>query len=474
MSETATGQIAVVGLSVMGRNLALNLLDRNYRVVGYARNPDSLATAIAASDQRLQSARTLEELVPRLEQPRKILLMVKAGAPVDDLMQQLQPLLSPGDILIDGGNSWYLDTRRREAEYAAAGLRFMGLGVSGGEDGARFGPALMPGGDGEAWQLMRPIFEAIAAKTDSGPCVTHCGPDGAGHFVKMVHNGIEYADMQFIAEAYDILSRIGGLDSEALAAVFADWNETELESFLIDISAHIFTVRDGDSDGSLLDAVLDQAGQKGTGRWTAQVALDLGVPTPSISASIDARVLSSMKPQRLQASRLINGPKPVDYTGDPQTLVNEVRQALYCAKITAYAQGMALLDAGSREYGWDIALGEIARIWRGGCIIRARFLDTIMQAYGRDAELSNLLLDKQIRDDIASRQGAWRKVIGVAQQHGIPVGCLASSLCYFDSFRSAELPQNLTQAQRDAFGAHLYQRKDDPDGEFVHSNWLAE
>ncbi|HEX9621324.1 MAG TPA: decarboxylating NADP(+)-dependent phosphogluconate dehydrogenase, partial [Polyangiaceae bacterium] len=342
----------------------------------------------------------------------------------------------------------------------------------GGEDGARHGPSLMPGGSPEAYERLKPVFEAIAAKTDSGPCVTYCGADGAGHFVKMVHNGIEYADMQFIAEAYDVLQRLGGLSAPELGGVFAKYNEGPLESFLIEITAKIFGVRDEKTDGFLVDRVLDRAGQKGTGRWTAEVALDLGVPIPSIAAAIDARVLSSMKPERERASTILSGPsRPASIPREE--LVRDVEAALYASKVVAYAQGMALIAGGARHYGWDTRLREIARIWKGGCIIRARFLDTIMQAYERDPELENLLLAPQLESALVPLQTAWRRVVARAVGAGVPVPGMSASLGYYDSYRSAELPQNLTQAQRDAFGAHTYQRKDDPDGPFLHSRWLG-
>jgi 6-phosphogluconate dehydrogenase len=427
---------------------------------------------VRESGGRLSPAHSLKELVGVLERPRRIMMMVKAGPAVDQVMNELQPLLEPGDIVIDGGNSWYQDTQRREKAYADAGLRFFGTGVSGGEEGARHGPSLMPGGDREAYRELAHVFEAISAKTDSGPCVTHVGPDGAGHFVKMVHNGIEYADMQFIAEAYDVLARIGGLSAERLAEVFADWNRGELESFLIEITAQVFRVRDEKSGGFLVDQVLDHAGQKGTGRWTAQVALELGVPIPSIAASIDARLLSSMKSERVAAAAVLRGPAAPRHDGRPEELVARVHDALYCAKVVAYAQGMALIDTASRENAWSIDLREMARIWKGGCIIRARFLDAIMKAYEKRRDLPNLLLDEAFRSKVHGRQGAWREVVGLAQRHGIPVAGMASSLAYFDSYRSASLPQNLTQAQRDAFGAHTYRRKDDADGPFVHTEWL--
>ena len=336
----------------------------------------------------------------------------------------------------------------------------------------RDSPSLMPGGDKQAYEHIRPVFEAIAAKTDSGACVAYVGPDGAGHFVKMVHNGIEYADMQFIAEAYHMLSALGRLKPDALSRVFAEWNQGPLESFLIEITAKILSVRDDESDGFLIDSVLDRAGQKGTGRWSAQVALTLNVPIPGITAAIDARVLSSMKDERVRAAKILHGPAASAYQGETEELVGSVHDALYAAKVVTYAQGMALIDAGSREYGWSVDLREMARIWKGGCIIRARFLDTIMRAYERQASLENLLLDEAIRLSVEKRQDAWRNIVGLAQRNGIPVPGMGATLAYFDSYRSARLPQNMTQAQRDAFGAHMYQRQNAPDGPFVHSNWL--
>ena len=468
---TELRQFGMVGLAVMGRNLALNLLDHDVSVVGYNREPELLEQAVAESQGRLHPAHSLEELVASLERPRKIMLLIKAGAPVDSVITQLQPLLEPGDIVIDGGNSYFEDTRRREKQYAEAGLRFFGSGVSGGEDGARNGPSLMPGGDREAWAAIEPIFQRIAATTDSGPCVAYCGPDGAGHFVKMVHNGIEYADMQFIAEAYHVLSAVGGMKPPALAEVFDRWNRGPLESFLIEITAKIMATND--SDGApLLDRVLDKAGQKGTGRWTAQVALEHGVPIPSIAAAIDARVLSSRKAERVEAAKVLVGPDAPAPRTDTQALVEQVHDALYAAKIVAYAQGMDLIRRVSDEYTWNVDLSEMARIWKGGCIIRARFLDTIMSAFDAKPSLPNLLLDDTLREAVQSRQATWRTVVSMAQAHGIPVGGMASGLSYWDSYRTAALPQNLTQAQRDAFGSHTYQRTDDPDGPFVHTDWL--
>lgn len=467
-----TQQFGMIGMAVMGRNLAFNLLDNGVTVAAWNLEPEMTDSAVAESGGTLRATKSLEELVAAVERPRKLMMMIKAGKPVDIVLGQLKPLLEPGDIVIDGGNSWYEDTRRREKDYAEAGLKFFGMGVSGGEEGARHGPSLMPGGDAEAYRALEPILSAIAAKTDSGACVTHVGPDGAGHFVKMVHNGIEYADMQFIAEAYDMLSGLGGLGPERLAEVFGEWNRGPLESFLIEITAKIFTVRDPKSDGFLIDAVLDKAGQKGTGRWTARVAIEHGVPIPSIVAAVDARVLSSMKADRVRASEVLSGPAAAPYAGSVDELVAMVHDALYAAKIVAYAQGMDLIGRLSVEHGWSVDLREVARIWKGGCIIRARFLDTIMRAYERDAALPNLLLDAQLRGEVESRQAAWRDVVGLAQQAGIPVSGMATGLGYFDSYRTADLPQNMTQAQRDAFGAHTYQRKDDPTGPFTHTDWL--
>ena len=457
----------------MGRNLALNVLDHGFRVAAYNRQPQVLRSAVEESGGRLIACESLEHLVAALARPRTVMLMIKAGEPVDQVMEQLRPLLNRGDIVIDGGNSLYTDTRRREKAYASHGLHLFGVGVSGGEEGARHGPSIMPGGDPVAYRRIEPIFEAIAAKTDSGACVTHCGPDGAGHFVKMVHNGIEYADMQFIAEAYDVLSRVARLTPDELAQVFADWNSGPLESFLIEITSAVLRVPDPKTGGWLIDSVLDKAGQKGTGKWTVIVALELGVPVPSIAAAVDARVLSSIKNERVAASKILPGPPVHRYRGRTDAFVAKVHDALYAAKICAYAQGMNLLDAGSREYGWNMDLRELARIWKGGCIIRARLLDSIMKAYERRRDLPNLLLDEEFKTAVDSRHAAWREIVSIAQRSGVPVMGMTSGLGYFDSYRSADLPQNLTQAQRDAFGAHTYQRKDDPDGPFVHTPWLG-
>jgi 6-phosphogluconate dehydrogenase len=406
-----------------------------------------------------------------------MLIMIKAGDPVDMTLAKLAPLLEPGDIVIDGGNSWFKDTQRREAELKKQNLNFFGMGVSGGEEGARFGPSLMPGGARDAYDHVAPVLQSIAAKTDSGPCVTYVGPDGAGHFVKMVHNGIEYGDMQLIAEAYDILRKALGLGASELADIFAEWNRGPLLSFLIEITAQIFTAIDPETKKPLVDLVLDKAGQKGTGKWTAQVALDLAVPIPTIAAAIDARVLSSMKDQRIEASKLLKGPgsngsTPARYNGDKKEFIATVHDALYASKICSYAQGMGLIRAGSDEFKWNINLKEMARIWKGGCIIRAALLDDIMRAYERQPNLPNLLLDSEFRTRIQNVQPNWRRAVTAAVDLGIPTPAMSAALSYFDSYRSADLPQNLTQAQRDFFGAHTYQRSDKGSNTpFVHSEW---
>ncbi len=468
-------EFGMIGLGVMGENLVLNIEDHGFSVAVWNREPEKMDSFIEKnSGRKLVPTKTLEEFVGALRRPRRIMMMIKAGAPVDEMIERLRPLLSEGDIMIDGGNSWFPDTRRRAEYCQSVKLRFIGSGVSGGETGARFGPSLMPGGDTEAYAEVRPVFEAIAAKTDSGACVAHCGPDGAGHFVKMVHNGIEYGDMQLIAEAYDILREAGGMGADKLADVFAEWNRGPLESFLIEITAAIFRVKDDRTGGPLVDMVLDKAGSKGTGKWTAQVALDLAVPIPTIAAAMDARNLSSMKDERILAGNIIRSSasrKRVD--GDTKELVAGVHDALYASKICAYAQGMSLIGTGSKEYSWNIDLSEMARIWKGGCIIRARFLNGIMEAYNEDKALPNLLLAPRFAESVSKSEAAWRKTVQLAQSQGIPVPAMSASLAYFDSYRTPNLPQNLTQAQRDYFGAHTYQRADAPDEGFVHTDWDA-
>jgi 6-phosphogluconate dehydrogenase len=460
--------VAMIGLGVMGSNLALNIEEHGFSVAIWNREPENTVRFCEENKgKKFKATTTLEELTGELKRPRRIMLMIKAGAPVDEMLGKLLPLLDAGDVVIDGGNSWFKETQARAQRVSERGVHFVGSGVSGGEEGARFGPSLMPGGTRESWESIRDVFEAIAAKSDSGACVTYCGPDGAGHFVKMVHNGIEYGDMQLIAEAYDMLRRGLGLDADQLADVFDEWNRGPLQSFLVEITAKIFRKRDDKGGGALVDRILDKAGQKGTGKWTAQVALDLAVPIPTIAAAIDARVLSSMKSERVTASSLLSGP-PVS----GGLSVQDVHDALYAAKICSYAQGFALMQAGSKEWKWDLDLREIARIWKAGCIIRAKFLDSIMRAYERRADLPNLLLDDTFRTDLANVQPQWRRCVAFAQTNGIAIPAFASSLAYFDSYRTADLPQNLTQAQRDFFGAHTYQRNDaGDDAPFVHTDW---
>jgi 6-phosphogluconate dehydrogenase len=402
-------------------------------------------------------------------------MMIMAGKPVDSVLEQLKPLLDKGDIVIDGGNTHFAETRRREADLAKLGINFVGMGVSGGEEGARHGPSLMPGGTVEAWERLKPVLESMAAKTDSGPCVTHVGPDGAGHFVKMVHNGIEYGDMQLIAEAYDLMSRGLGMSAPEIGEVFAKWNEGPLASFLVELSAKVLVVKDEETGKPLVDLVQDKAGQKGTGKWTAELSLDLGIPIPTITAAIDGRVLSSMKDQRVAAQKRIRGVTgAAPAASDKPGLLAAVHDALLASKICSYAQGLQLIRAGSDKYSWGVSLKETARIWKGGCIIRARLLDNIMRAYERAPELKNLLLDEEFEGRMYGAQPNWRRALGVAQTLGIPTPSFSASLAYFDSYRTARLPQNLTQAQRDAFGAHTYERTDHPERGFVHTEWLKD
>jgi 6-phosphogluconate dehydrogenase len=471
---TENANFGVIGLAVMGRNLALNIEEHGFRVAVW--NLETPATEKFLSDNRgkqLTGTKTLAELCGALERPRRILMMIMAGKPVDEVLGQLKPILAPGDVVIDGGNTHFQETRRREEDMRKAGFHFVGMGVSGGEEGARNGPSLMPGGAKESWQALKPVLEAIAAKTDSGPCVTHVGPDGAGHFVKMVHNGIEYGDMQLIAEAYDLMARGLGMAAPEIGGVFARWNEGPLSSFLIEITATILAVKDQATGQPLVDLVLDKAGQKGTGKWTAELALDLGVPIPTIAAALDGRGLSSLKEERVAAAKVLRArTSPPLPAGERESFIAAVHDALLCAKICSYAQGMALIRAGSEKFKWNINLSEMARIWKGGCIIRARLLDTIMRAYQGTPDLRNLLLAGDFAGMLDERQPNWRRVIGTAAALGIPTPAFSASLAYFDSYRTARLPQNLTQAQRDAFGAHTYERLDKPGGGPVHSEWL--
>lgn len=462
----------LIGLAVMGENLALNVERNGFPIAVYNRTPEKTEAFMAkrAHGKQVKATYSIEDFVASLERPRKILIMVKAGAPVDAVIDQLKPLLEPGDIIIDGGNSFHEDTARRTRELTANNLDFVGMGVSGGEEGALNGPSLMPGGTKAAYENLEPILTKIAAQVDDGPCVTYIGPGGAGHFVKMVHNGIEYGDMQLIAEAYDLLKNALGLDHTQLHEVFAEWNNTpELNSYLIEITADIFNFIDPDTGLPLVDVILDAAGQKGTGRWTVAAAFDLAVPIPTMTAAVNARVVSFYKEERVAASKILTGPTG-KYQGDRSAFINKIRDALYCSKICSYAQGMALLRAASKTYHYDLNLSECARIWKGGCIIRAAFLDKIKNAFNQDPQLPNLLIAPEFKQSILDKQTAWREVIGEAAGLGIPVPAFSTSLCYFDSYRSDRLPQNLTQAQRDYFGAHTYERSDKP-GVF-HTEWI--
>ncbi|AAU24083.1 NADP-dependent phosphogluconate dehydrogenase [Bacillus licheniformis] len=467
----AKQQIGVVGLAVMGKNLALNIESRGFSVSVYNRSSEKTEEFLKeAEGKNVVGTYSIEEFVESLEKPRKILLMVKAGTPTDATIQSLLPHLEKGDILIDGGNTYYKDTQRRNRELAESGIHFIGTGVSGGEEGALKGPSIMPGGQKEAHELVKPILEAISAKVDGEPCTTYIGPDGAGHYVKMVHNGIEYGDMQLISESYFILKHIVGLSSDELHEVFSEWNKGELDSYLIEITADIFTKKDEETGKPLVDVILDKAGQKGTGKWTSQSALDLGVPLPIITESVFARFISSMKEERVKASKLLAGPEAKPAAENKEELIEAVRKALFMSKICSYAQGFAQMKAASEEYGWDLKYGDIAMIFRGGCIIRAAFLQKIKEAYDRDPELDNLLLDPYFKNIVESYQGALRKTISLAVEQGIPVPCFSSALAYFDSYRTATLPANLIQAQRDYFGAHTYERTD-KEGIF-HTEWM--
>ena len=468
MNQQAMG---VIGMAVMGRNLALNIESRGHAVSIFNRSREKTDEVIAEhGDKKLVPTYTLEEFVQSLEKPRRILLMVKAGAPTDDTIAQLKPLLDKGDILIDGGNTNFHDTIRRNRELADAGLHFIGTGVSGGEEGALRGPSIMPGGPREAYDLVAPILTEIAARAKDGkPCVAWMGPDGAGHYVKMVHNGIEYGDMQLIAESYAVLKHVAGLSNAELRTVYSDWNAGELDSYLIEITAKIFGKKDEETGKDLVDVILDRAAQKGTGKWTSQSALDLGVPLPLITESVFARVLSSLKDERVAASAQLAGPPPQKFSGDREAFVAAVGRALYLSKIVSYAQGFAQLRAASDEYKWKLDYGTIAQIWRGGCIIRARFLQNITDAYAADPALANLLLAPYFRDIAERYQSALREVVGAAIRAGVAVPCFASAIAYYDGYRSERLPANLIQAQRDFFGAHTFERLDRP-GSF-HEAW---
>lgn len=470
--STKTAKIGMIGLAVMGENLAMNIERNGFPIAVFNRDPAKVDNFVARTQgKHVIPTKSPEEFVRSLERPRKAILLVKAGDPVDWTIDQIKPFMERGDIIIDGGNSYFVDTERREKALKAEGLNFIGSGVSGGEKGALWGPSLMPGGDRNAYEQIRPIWEAIAAKVDDGPCVTYIGPGGAGHFVKMVHNGIEYGDMQLIAESYDIMRNVLGLEAAEMADIFDEWNRGDLESFLIEITATILRVKDPETGKPLVDLILDKAGQKGTGKWTSEVALDLGVVVPTIDAAIDTRTLSGRKEERLEASRQISGSSRTTYAGDKHGMIDAIHDALYASKICSYAQGMNLIRAGSEKWNWDINLGEVSRIWKGGCIIRAQFLDKIKQAYQRRNDLPNLLLDPDFKAWVEEAQPNWRLAVTTAMQQGVPVLAMACSLNYFDMYRTANLPLNLTQAQRDFFGSHTYERIDKPGQGPVHTEW---
>lgn len=467
-------EMAVAGLGVMGANLALNIEEQGFPVAVWNRNAEKTHAFLQQhGGKRFAGAESLEELIALLAPPRRILIMVKAGPPVDSMIEQLAPRLETGDILIDGGNSHFRETARRNRRLEEQGIGFVGLGVSGGESGARHGPSLMPGGPRPAYEKLQPILERIAAKSDSGPCVAWLGPGGAGHFVKTVHNAIEYGIMQLLAEAYDLLRRGAGLEVAAIADLFGRWNNEILSSFLTDLTAKVLRVTDPQSGKPLVEMILDEAGQKGTGRWAGQDALDLGVPVPTIMAALFARNISAMKNERLQAARIIAGPETTAFKGDTERLIAAVRAALVAATVCTYAEGMTLIAKASDEYDWQVELAETARIWKAGCIIRSGLLDPMMKAFAGQPDLANLLLDKNMRKLVESHQEGWRRAMGLAAELGIPLPATGAALAYFDSYRSAVLPQKLTQAQRDAFGAHTYRRLDDPDGESIHTEWTT-
>jgi 6-phosphogluconate dehydrogenase len=470
-----TCDIGLIGLAVMGQNLVLNMNDQGFKVAVFNRTVSKVDDFIAdeAKGTNVVGAHSIEELAALLKRPRRIMLMVKAGDTVDQMIDHILPVLEPGDILIDGGNSLFTDSNRRTRTLAEKGILFVGTGVSGGEEGARYGPSIMPGGNPAAWPYVKEIFQSIAAKVEDGtPCCDWVGEDGAGHYVKMVHNGIEYGDMQLICEAYDLLQRGLGLTADELHTVFAEWNKGELDSYLIEISSQIFAKKD--EDGSpIVDKILDTAGQKGTGKWTVFSALDLGQPVTLIGESVFARCLSALKEERVNASNILTGPSASAPAGDRAEFIEDVRCALYCSKIISYAQGYMLLRAAAKEHGWNLNMGGIALMWRGGCIIRSRFLGKIKDAFDKNPALENLLLDSFFSSALNLYQGSWRSALGHAIQLGVPTPAFSTALAFFDGYRTARLPANLLQAQRDFFGAHTYERVDQPRGQFFHTNWTG-
>ncbi len=470
MAEAAS--FGVIGIGVMGSNLARNVRDHGFPVAVWDLDPGRTQKFVDEERGRAVGAHTLAELIAALERPRRILAMVPAGAPVDDILAKLRPLLAPGDIVIDGGNSWFEDTVRREREMTKAGFNFVGMGVSGGEEGARHGPSLMPGGNQGAWERLKPVLEKIAAHTDAGPCVTHVGPDGAGHFVKMVHNGIEYGDMQLIAEIYDVLRRGLALAPERIAEIFRGWNQGPLASFLVEVTAKVLTVKAPRTDSALVDLIVDKAGQKGTGKWTVKIAAELGVAVPTIAAAVDARILSAAKEERVAAAAKLRGPSKKAISGDPERHLLAAHDALLAARICAYAQGLRLIETASNERNWKIDLAEIARIWKGGCIIRSALLDVIRGAYSARKRPPNLLMARDVARSLNKAHRGLRKIVAAAAGVGVAVPALSASLAYLDGYRTEHSPANLIQAQRDAFGAHTYERTDMPGQGPFHTEWL--
>jgi len=484
----SNNDIGLIGLAVMGQNLVMNMANKGFNVSVYNRTTETMTDFVnglgnrpegvveEGAAERIHGYESLEEFVNSLASPRRVMIMVKAGKPVDAVIDSLKPLLDEGDIIIDGGNADYVDTNRRCPELKAEGFRFIGTGVSGGEEGALKGPSIMPGGDPEAWPFVKDILQAISAKVGENndiPCCEWVGEAGAGHYVKMVHNGIEYGDMQLICEAYYILKHGLGLTNHELFQVFKEWNEGQLDSYLIEITRDIFTVADKEGDGELVDKILDTAGQKGTGRWMCQHALELGVPTTLVTEAVYARCLSSQKDERVRASEVLSGPDG-KFEGDRQQFIDDVRQALYASKLVSYAQGYVQLNAAAKEFGWKLNNGPIALLWRGGCIIRSVFLQDIKNAFDKNPELENLLLDDFFRKEVNASQPSWRRVVATAVQLGLPVPAFSAALTYFDGYRRASLPANLLQAQRDYFGAHTYERTDKPRGEKFHTDWIRE
>ena len=467
----SNNDIGMIGLAVMGQNLARNIARNDFSITVYNRTGATTQKFMEQSGRqaKIDAAYDVKQFVTSLSRPRKIFCMVKAGPPVDAVIEALIDLLEPGDLIMDGGNSLFTDTKRRASHLSNRGLKYMGVGISGGEEGALHGPSIMPGGDFDSWKMVEPILTAIAAKADGEPCVAHMGTGGAGHFVKMVHNGIEYADMQLIAECYDLLHHVGGLSAAELANVFTKWSQGVLSSYLIDITADIFKKMDDETGKPLVDVILDTAGQKGTGRWTSQIALELGVPAPTLVAAVDARVLSSLKNERTQAAKVLPGPDPAPTGVEGEKFINQVHDALYAAKICAYAQGFALLQGADQEHNFGLNLSDVARVWKAGCIIRALFLDDVVKAFASEQPLPNLLMDPFFGQAAGERQEALRQTVRSAAMAGITAPALSASLAYYDAYRSARLPANLLQAQRDYFGAHTY-RRTDKEGVF-HTRW---